>query len=286
MPLSDLDTGEAVRILREAHDRGCNFFDTAPRYGYGRNETQIGDAFAGIRDEVVICTKYGLSAGGVVDFDPARLKSSVESSLERLRTDTIDVLLLHNPPDEQYHGDHPVYEVLEALVAEGKIRAYGGSLDWSEALRTLASTTGSTAAEVMLNIFHQEPVKAFADAAAGGVGLIVKVPLDSGWLTGKYDAQSTFTDGRSRWSPEEIQRRAGLVDGVRFAAEETGWDLAQVALRFVLKFPEVSTVIPGVRSTEQLQSNLAASETPLPEDLFARLKSFFGNHIGNHPVPW
>lgn len=284
-PLSGYPVKEAAYLLEEALDRGCSFFDTAPGYGRGRNEVQMGDAFRGKRDRVVLCTKYGMGADGATRWEVDGIRPSVEASLGRLRTDHVDVLLFHNPPAAWLQGDHPAHAVLEELKEASKIRAYGSSLDWGSDLETLAGTSKSQAAELLLNIFHQEPARAFPLVEQAGMGLIIKVPLDSGWLTGKYDAMTTFTDGRSRWSTEQVSRRARLVDGIRFVTDD-GTTMVQAALRFLLKFPQVTTVIPGVRNIEQLEANLSATDGEMPDAVFERLRRFHEEEIGDNPVPW
>jgi aryl-alcohol dehydrogenase-like predicted oxidoreductase len=130
--------------------------------------------------------------------------------LRRLRTDYVDVLLLHNPPVKLMDGTRaPRYEEMERLKAEGKLRGYGVSLGYSRDLKTVLETTRSGAIEVTFNVFHQEPRAAFRCARERGVGLIVNVPLDSGWLSGKFRGDSRFTGVRRRWSPDVITRRRG-----------------------------------------------------------------------------
>src|SRR5262249_13210766 len=148
-------------------------------------------------------------------------------------------------------GNHaPHYAELERLRAEGKIRVYGVSLDWRVELEMVAETTRSRAAEVFFNAFYQEPKPAVRQAQAQGIGRIVKVPMDSGWLSGRYRGDHRFDDVRQRWSPEVIARRGALVE--QFAAlVPPGRSLAHAALQYCLAQPEVSTIIPGPKSVEQ-----------------------------------
>jgi aryl-alcohol dehydrogenase-like predicted oxidoreductase len=280
------DEGEALRIVDTAIDQGCNFFDTAPGYGGGRSEILLGQALRGRREEVVICSKFGHTPEGESDFSAERLRESLEGTLERLQTDYVDVLLLHNPPRELLDGaSAPHYAVLEELKREGLIRAYGASVDWREELETLANTTGSEAAEILFNAFHQEPLGAFKQAYLKGLGLIVKVPLDSGWLSGKYSARSSFDDVRGRWTPEQIRRRGALVDAVRSFLPE-GLEMGHAALRYILAHAEVSTVIPGAKSAAQVQENIAAAARPLPRDVLRQLYELWEREIKGDPLPW
>lgn len=281
------DKGQGERIIHAALDAGCNFFDTAPGYAEGRSEALLGRVLAGRRKEAVLCSKFGHTPEGEADFSFAAVRPSVEGSLRRLQTDFIDVILLHNPPAELLDGtrEPAIYAELQALRGEGKIRAFGASVDWGKELRTIAETTPSRAAEILFNVFHQEPGSAFAGAAARGIGLIVKVPLDSGWLSGKYGRASVFEGIRGRWPPEVIERRAGLVEKVR-ALLPPGLSLPQAALRFVLAHPEVSTVIPGAKDISQLQANLSASLAPLPAATVEALRRLWQDELQGRPLPW
>lgn len=281
---SAMTSEEAVRLVHRALELGCNFFDTAPNYGGGTSQTILGRALRGKRDQVVLNTKFGHHADGT-DYSPARLRPSVEASLQALQTDHLDGVLLHNPPEEFLNGAHPIYPELERLKAEGKIRYYGSSVDSSRDMLEVIRTTKSQVLEVLFNVFHQETAAAFAEAQQRGVGLVIKVPLDSGWLSGKYTAESRFEGIRSRWSPAVIQRRAELLSQLRFLTED-GRSMTQAALAFILGFPEVSTVIPGPMNEGQLRENFSASGHPLSEDVFRRVIAFWEQHLQQNPLPW
>jgi aryl-alcohol dehydrogenase-like predicted oxidoreductase len=141
-----------------------------------------------VRQNIIICTKFSHHNGsGEDDFETQHIRGVLEGSLRRLQTDYVDILLLHNPPRQLMDGREATqYEELEKLKAEGKVREYGVSLDWREEVELAVETTNSKALEVFYNALYQEPAPAFPLAAAHGVGLIVKVPLDSGWLSGRY----------------------------------------------------------------------------------------------------
>jgi aryl-alcohol dehydrogenase-like predicted oxidoreductase len=225
-------------------------------------------------------------AEGRSDFSAGALRGSIENSLRQLRTDVLDIVLLHNPPREMYDGTNaPHYGILEELKTAGLIRAYGASLDWPDEIETLQSTTNSRAMEVYLSVFHQETWSATEKAGAAGIGSAVKVPLESGWLAGRYDASSAFSDVRSRWSPEEIRRRADLAARFRDALP-AGMAPAHAALQFVLANSGVSTAIPGAKSVAQLTANLAAADADLPADVFDALRALFADHIEGDPLPW
>ena len=281
------DTDEALRIVRASLDAGCNFFDTAPGYGHGRSEELLGQGLKGVRQNVVICTKFSrYSADGGDNFAVEHIRPVLEGSLHRLQTDYVDILLLHNPPRELMDGNHaPQYVELERLKAEGKIREYGVSLDWRVELEMMTETTGSRAAEVFFNAFYQEPQPAFRRAHEQGVGLIVKVPLDSGWLSGRYRGDHRFDDVRSRWSPEVLARRGALVE--QFAAlVPPGTSLAHAALQYCLAQPEVSTVIPGPKSVAQALDNFAAADRSLPDDVVRAIDALWEHELQADPLPW
>lgn len=275
---------EAVALVREAVKAGCTFFDTAPNYAQGRSEVLLGQALEGLRDRVVLSSKFGHHADGSQGFDPARLRPSVEASLAKLRTDHLDLLLLHNPPAEVCAAESPLWSELEVLKTEGMIRAYGASVDWSADMRRVMANSGSEVLEVLYNVFHQEPACAFEEAQARGVGLIIKVPLDSGWLSGRYDAASRFQGIRARWSPEVIARRAALVEQVRQCVP--GEELPTAALRFILDSEAVSTVIPGARALSQLKASLAASEGRLKAEQVDLLRKLWKEQLEADPLPW
>ncbi len=281
------DEAESIRLVHAALAAGVNFFDTAPGYGEGASERLLGQALRGRRDAAVIATKFGHTSVHSKDFTVERLRPALEESLRRLDTDHVDVLLLHNPPAELLDGScsTDLFGELEALKTEGKLRVYGASVDWSVELETLARTTRSGAAEVMFNAFHQEPRRAFPPAARAGLGLIAKVPLDSGWLSGRYDEHSCFDGIRDRWTPEVIVRRAALVRELR-ALLPAGLALAEAALAFILAHREIATVIPGVKSKGQLEANLAAADVALPEATVAAIRDLWSRRLADSPLPW
>lgn len=278
---------DAISLVHKAIDSGCNFFDTAPGYGNGHSETILGKALVGRRDQVVLNTKAGHLANGSTDFSASGIRTSVEESLARLRTEYIESVILHNPPAECLSGDSPQMQELSLLYKEGKILAYGASVDSAADMRTVldTSTQQGLVLEVLFNIFHQDTRRAFAAAAEKEAAIIVKVPLDSGWLSGKYGKESSFSDIRSRWSPNIISRRFDLLERVRFL-ESGDRTLAQAALQFVLAHPEVTTVIPGVKSEEQLRQNLSAADGRLSHEEVDRLHELWEAELENNPLPW
>ncbi|HZM23024.1 MAG TPA: aldo/keto reductase [Anaerolineales bacterium] len=282
------DKNEALRIIRKSLEVGCNFFDTAPGYGEGRSEELLGEGLKSVRKDVILCTKFShYNDVGERDFDAVNIRPVLEGSFRRLQTDYVDVLLLHNPPRELMDGRvaPELYEELEKLKIEGKIREYGVSLDWREEVEMVVETTKSKALEVFFNALYQEPLPAFQKAQDNGVGIIVKVPLDSGWLSGRYRGGHRFDDVRNRWPAEVLARRSELVE--QFAKlVPSGTSLTQAALQFVLAQPQVSTVIPGAKTVEQALENFGAAEKQLSAEVVQSMYDLWKREIESEPLPW
>ncbi|MGE5373609.1 MAG: aldo/keto reductase [Bacteroidota bacterium] len=282
------DKKEALEIVQKSLDAGCNFFDTAPGYGHGRSEELLGEGLKSVRKDVIICTKFSHYAeDGSRDFKAKNVRPVLEGSFRRLQTDYVDLLLLHNPPREMMDGNvvPELYDELENLKGEGRIREYGVSLDWRVELETVLATTRSKAAEVFFNALYQEVLPAFPRAQEQGMGLIVKVPLDSGWLSGRYRGGHKFDDIRNRWSPEVLARRSDLVE--KFAAlVPEGTSMAHAALQFVLAQPQVSTVIPGAKTVAQALDNFAAADKQLSPQVVQSMYELWKTEIEADPLPW
>jgi len=280
------DRNEALRIIRKSLEAGCNFFDTAPGYGAGRSEELLGEGLKSVRKDVIICTKFGHTAEGVTDFSTNAIRPSIEASLRKLQTDYLDIVLMHNPPREMMDGRvASQYKEFEKLKAEGKIREYGVSLDWREEVDMVVDTTKSKALEVFFNALYQEPLPAFQKAYENGVGIIVKVPLDSGWLSGRYRKGHNFEDIRKRWPPEVVARRSELVEQFAKLIPE-GTSMTHAALRFILAQPQVSTIIPGAKSVEQALDNFAAAEKQLNPEVVQSMVDLWEREIMSDPLPW
>lgn len=214
---SGMTETEATALVHKAIDEGVNFFDTAPGYGHGSSEELLGKSIKKAkRETLVINTKFGHHSDGHTDFSHTVIRESIEGSLMRLRTDYIDSVLLHNPPSDLLKSeDNAHYEILEQLKTEGKILAYGASLDTKDDMITFMNHTNGKVIEAFFNILHQDVRFAFDIAKEKGIKVIAKIPLDSGWLSGKYHKDSTFLGVRSRWTREDIMTRAELIDEIR-----------------------------------------------------------------------
>jgi aryl-alcohol dehydrogenase-like predicted oxidoreductase len=226
---------EAIRMVHTALDRGINFLDTAPNYGHGTSELRLGKALKGKdRSSYVINTKFGHTDSGSLNFSADYIRESLEGSLRRLNVDCVDSLIIHNPPFEILNGTKNAhYDILEKLKEEGKIKAYGASLDTYEEMKLFMETTNCEVIEAFFNILHQDAARAFDMAQEKQVAIIAKIPLDSGWLSGKYDASSSFDDIRGRWSREDIQTRARLVEPSQRSRRRSEVNLPQLAIAFL-----------------------------------------------------
>lgn len=277
---------ESIRLVRKAFELGCNFFDTAPNYGEGRSELILGEALKVFdREKIVINTKVGHVPGVENGFDPDVIQQTIENSLKKLQTDYLDSVILHNPPLEFLDQKSAQFKVLEKMKSEGIIKAYGASLDYSHEVNKLIENTDSEVVEILFNIFFQDVRKSFDKLHEKKYAVIVKVPLDSGWLTGKYNKNSRFNDIRSRWSIKDIERRAELVEKVKKIKDEKT-SMVHEALSFILSYDAISTIAVGVKNEEQLIENLKASEIKMDMEKLKMYEELYDKEIAPNPLPW
>lgn len=283
----EMSEKRAFELVDTALTKGINLFDTAPNYANGKSEELLGTALQGRRNEVVLVSKFGHLPDGREDRSVDGFWVSLRDSLRRLQTDTLDVLLLHNPPAEVYQGHDPIWKALEDARSQGMIRHYGASLDFAHELEACLKNTNAEVFEILFNVLHQDIRRALPYAREKQVGLLAKVPLDSGWLTGRFDGNTRFSGIRTRWSQEEIQRRAELIAELDWLTAD-GHSLPEKALAYILAYPEISCVIPGVRTTGQLESNLRAADYRMPETERKSLEEFWDNftNYGEKLLPW
>jgi aryl-alcohol dehydrogenase-like predicted oxidoreductase len=294
----DVEEDAAIATLHAAADAGVTFFDTADVYGDGRSERLLGRLRRERADDpITVATKMGRRLEQTVEnYSPEHFRAWNDRSRENLGVDTLDLVQLHCPPTDLYY--HPeVFEDLEAMVGEGRIAAYGVSVERvEEGLKAIEYPNVATV-QIIFNPFRQRPAALFfAEAARRGVGIIVRVPLASGLLSGKYTRQTTFAadDHRSFNRHGEMFDVGETFAGVPF---EVGLDavdqlrplvsreatLAQLALRWILMHDAVSTIIPGARSPEQAQGNAAAAELPALDDgAMARIAAVYEERIAPH----
>jgi aryl-alcohol dehydrogenase-like predicted oxidoreductase len=274
----ETDEEESLAALHAAVDAGVTFFDTADVYGDGRSERLLGRLLRERDERLVVATKFGRR----VEQDPAlftyeNLRGWLERSRENLGVEAVDLVQLHSPPWETYYLPE-VHEACSRLVQEGLVRAYGVSVEKVEEGLKAIEYDGVATIQLIFNLLRQRPAELFfKQARRRDVGVIVRVPLASGLLTGKFDRNSTFAaeDHRAYNRQGEQFDRGETFSGVDYevgleVVEELrplvppGATLAQLALRWILTFDAVSTVIPGAKTPEQARANAAAADLPAP----------------------
>ncbi|MGN9780630.1 aldo/keto reductase [Nonomuraea sp. ZG12] len=274
----DVSEDDAVATLSAAVDEGVTFIDTADVYGDGRSEQIVG-RFAKGRPELTVATKMGRRVEQLPDnYVMANFRAWNERSRQNLGVDTIDLVQLHCPPTAVYSTD-AVFDALDTLVAEEKIAAYGVSVETCEEALTAIARPGVASVQIILNAFRLKPLERVLPAAReAGVGIIARVPLASGLLSGRYDERTTFApdDHRTYNRHGEAFDVGETFSGVDFATGleavrrlaplvPEGATMAQFALRWILDRPGVSVVIPGARNPGQAKANAsAAALEPLP----------------------
>jgi aryl-alcohol dehydrogenase-like predicted oxidoreductase len=276
---------ESLAALRRARELGVTFFDTADLYGYGRSESLMGIVLSRHRDQVVIATKVGnvRTTGGriIKDFSKRHIFYAIDGSLKRLRTDYVDLYQLHNPSIEDLQRGS-IQEAMETLQSLGKIRFWGISISTPQEGITAIRNGWGYALQVLHNILNQAAAKElFPLAAAKNFGIIARVPLASGLLTGKYRMQSTFSgqDVRQNFlTPRRLSEALERIAEVKGIVGGGARSLGEAALRFVLAEPAVSTVIPGARNPHQVELNAAASEGELDPAVVERLRERLGDY--------
>lgn len=272
------DDGESMRAIHRALELGCTFFDTADVYGRGHSETLIGTALRDARGfgNVVVATKGGcrLDAPGGQNFSPEHLTAAVETSLRRLRRETIDLYQLHNPSLDLLRNG-TVFHVLDDLRSSGKIRYAGVSVhSIEEGLECLKHGACATI-QVVHNVFSllrpgQSIEVLLAAARTAGVGVIAREPLANGFLAGRRNIAETYERGdiRAEFNSDVRRVRLALAEVIR-PRTATGPTLAQMALRFVLDDPAVATTIVGVKTVAQVEENFSAASLPSFNELYA-----------------
>ena len=287
---------DAYAALNRAVDLGVNFLDTADVYGDGQSERLIARLLKDRPDaEILVATKAGrrLDPHTARDYDYEHLSAFVERSLENLEVEALDLLQLHCPPTEAYRQDF-TFEALERLKQEGKVRHYGVSVEKVEEARMALGYPGVETVQIIFNIFRQKPAEEFFPLAEEReTGILARVPLASGLLSGKMSANRAFSEDDHRFFNRngEAFDRGETFAGVDFetglrAAEELkelvpeGHTLAQFALRWILMHPAVSCAIPGGKNPSQVEDNVAAAAMPpLDEGAMGRVKEIYDNSV-------
>ena len=287
---------DAYAALNRAVDLGVNFLDTADAYGDGRSERLIGRLLRErTDDEILVATKAGrrLDPHTAEGYDHANLSAFVERSLDNLGVEALDLLQLHCPPTDTYRQDS-TFEALDSLKQAGKLKSYGVSVEKVEEARMALDYPGVATIQIIFNIFRQKPAEEFFPLAEErGIGILARVPLASGLLSGKMSADRAFSEDDHRFFNRngEAFDRGETFSGVNFetgleAAEELkalvpeGNTLAQFALRWILMHPAVSCAIPGGKNPAQVEDNVAAAAmSPLSDEAMRRAREVYDAEV-------
>jgi aryl-alcohol dehydrogenase-like predicted oxidoreductase len=293
------DDAEAVRLLRLAFELGVTLFDNADVYGNGRAESLMAEALQPVRDQCIYATKIGYDwynhqresgqREHPQDFSPAFVRGAVERCLQRLQTDRIDWLQLHNPRLGILQHDE-LFDELASLQREGKVRYHGAALGPAIGWRdegVWAIENRALPLQVIHNLLEQEPGRDFITAARdAGSGLVVRVPHSSGLLEGHYTSETTFPPGDHRshrprqWLLDGLQK----VEQLRFL-ESPRRTLGQAAIQWLLAEPVIASVLPNIYDESQLREFAAAGESPpLSPDELARIEALYEANFGLQPA--
>ncbi len=293
-----IEEKEAEGILHRAVEQGVTFFDTADVYGAGRSERLVGRVLNSHgRDQFVIASKVGRSGDLYPNsYTRAGVRSHIEDSLQRLGVDTIDLIQLHCIPTEVLRRGE-IFDWLRDLRDEGKIRAFGASVQTAEQGFIAMGQDGLASLQVIFNIFRQRPrEELFQAAKARAVAIIVRLPLNSGLLSGKMNRQTEFSpeDHRSynrdgaafnvgeTFGGIPFETGLDLVEALRSYVPE-GFSMAQFAQRFILDFEAVTTVITGASRPSQVDENVSVSGLPsLSSSLLDELYAFYNDRVERH----
>jgi aryl-alcohol dehydrogenase-like predicted oxidoreductase len=293
-----VDEDDALAVLAAAAQEGVDFIDTADVYGDGRSEQLIGRFLRDHPDAAItVATKMGRRVDQVPgNYTEANFRAWNDRSRTNLGVDTLDLVQLHSPPTPVY-SDDAVYDALDRMVAEGRIVAYGVSVETAAEAMTAIARPHVASVQIILNCFRQKPLDEVLPAArAAGVAIVARVPLASGLLTGKYDEHTTFAPDDHR----NFNRHGEAFDvGETFAGVPyevglqavrelaplvpEGTTTAQFALRWILDQPGVTVVIPGARNPEQARANVAAAGLPsLTAEQLAGVRDVYDRLVRPH----
>jgi aryl-alcohol dehydrogenase-like predicted oxidoreductase len=293
----DLSEDRARTILHAAVESGVTFLDTADVYGSGRSEQLIGRFLQECSADIFVATKLGRGPGTYPDqYTRESLTAATESSLRNLGVDALDLTQLHCVPLEVLR-DGEIFSIMNDLQKSGKIKRWGASVESIEQADACIDAPGLTSFQIIFNIFRQKPIhELFARVREKNIGIIVRLPMASGALAGKYIGDEVFAENDHRnfnangemfsvgetFAGIPFKKAVALADELKsFCPPEI--TLAQFAMRWILDFPEVSVVIPGASRVEQVEGNASASALhPLSEETHAALATFYNEQVHAH----
>ena len=286
---------ESLAALHRALDRGVNFFDTADVYGDGRSERLLAQLREERSEPFYIATKAGrrLNPHVAAGYNRENLTAFVERSLRNLKTDALDLLQLHCPPTSVYYTPE-LFEVLDDLTKDGKLRYYGVSVAKVEEALKAIEYPGVQSVQIIFNMFRQRPSELFfAEAERRRVGILARLPLSSGMLSGKLTSESSFADNDHRAFNRQGESfdRGETFSGVDYdlglrAVEAlrphvpSDSTMAEMALRWILMFPAVTCAIPGAKLPEQVDENVRAADLPpLKPETMSAIEDVYNREI-------
>lgn len=292
---SDFNNDNAAAILNKAVDAGINFIDTADVYSDGESEKAVGRILKSRSEKIYVATKCGRQIQPHVNegYQPAVLRKYVEDSLKRLQLETIDLIQLHCPPTQVYYRPE-IFELFNHLKKEGKIQHLGVSVEKVEEALKAIEYDNVTTVQIIFNMFRQRPAQLFFEQAIKkDIGVIVRVPLASGLLTGTFNKQTNFTAGdhRSFNRNGEAFDKGETFSGIDYetglmAVEELKKifpghkNLAPAALKWILQHEAVSCIIPGASTAQQVDANLMAlQENDLTKEQFDAVRQVYEKYI-------
>jgi len=254
---------DAEKSLNWAFDQGITLYDTAVSYANGRSEEVLGQVFERRRDKIVLATKFGnvTRSDGThyKDFSAPAMRTAFETSLRRLKTDHVDIYQLHNPPMTVLEDD-ALWRELDRMLETGRIRCYGLSIDHGPSARQFLDKTHGKSIQILVNLFTQRDRPFFDEAEKRRAGIIIKVPMAGGSLSGRFspDYPPPADERRLRWGEENFKARLSIVEKVRPILQTPGRTMAQGALAWLLSFDAVSAVIPGISSFDKVKEVVGA----------------------------
>jgi len=286
---------KAKEVLKSSFENGVNFFDTADVYGMGRSEKFVGEFIKSVSERIYVATKAGRQINPHVAegyYDKALMETYVDQSLSNLNVETIDLLQMHCPPTEVYSSDK-TFEMLDYLVSKGKIQNYGFSVQTVDEALECIKRPNTKSIQVIFNIFRQKPAEElFKIAKEKEIAIIVRVPLASGLLTGKFNKDSSFASDDHRnyningdafdvgetFSGVNFTKALEAVDDLKNILPD-GMTLSQLSLKWILMHDAVSVVIPGAKNKEHVSLNTSSSQIEDISSLMNQINSVYTKYF-------
>ena len=295
-----VDDDEAIRMLKRAYDLGINFYETADMYGKGKSEKLIAQAFKDMRNEVIYSTKWGYDMYNAKQVEHSELPQkhnreflqfALRQSLSRLQTDYIDVYSLHNPKMDAIRSDE-LFAALDDLTEKGTIRSHGVALGpaigWRDEGLEAIEKRNITCLQTVYNVLEQDPARDFMRASEHhNIGIMARVPDASGVLTGKVGINTKFdkNDHRSFRKQEFILEAMQKIENMKPTASSKGWDITELAIKFILSQKQISVVLPTMISVDEIEMFASLSDGKYLNNIeIARMEEMYEKNFYVEPV--